>query len=258
MEENNNKEPLSLEDFGPEHLKKIHQIPEPIPLDVQKEYIKQSLSLNMLRKLEFSDAPMVLPSEQALFDKNEPEDHRRKVLSILAKSGSVESYRIIEDFLQIVPPGHLRQWALLAQLEARVGLFSELLNERQIAITSGLGGKDDKMRFMALLYTSELQPFENFQSDLLMKELRFQMEKEKSIIEDIKLGDNYLVVTFLAPIINSLKELFDKLIVECNQYGHFLADAFLVTNSEVIGSEEINKVLSTYAKHKENFSASKD
>ncbi|GAD04474.1 hypothetical protein HQ45_06980 [Porphyromonas crevioricanis] len=228
----------------------IHQLEEPVPLPLQAEYFKQSIALRMTKGEGNPHNYPTMDAEKLIFDQDKPLSTRRMALSRLAMSGRVEAYRVIEDFLKIAPEGELRQWAMMAKLECRVAMMSDLVDERQIAVASGLGGRGDLMRFMGLFHTVHLQEFEPFQVELFTKELQYRMEQYGGEVEDISVGYNYIQISFLLPIQSPIKEIFVGFILECNLYGNFLGDSFMVTNSQPITPQVIKETLAKYAKEK--------
>ncbi len=227
----------------------IHQLEEPVPLSVQAEYFKQSIALRMTKDDKSLHSYVPEEAERVLFDTEKPNSVRRMALSRLAISGRVEAFRVIEDFLEVAR-GELRQWALMAKLECRVAMMSDLVDEKQIAVASGLGGRDNLMRFMGLFHTARLQEFLPFQVELFFKELEYRMEQYGGQVESKEVGYNYINVSFLLPIQSPIKEIFTGLILECNLYGNFLGDSFLVTNSQPITLDVINETLAKYAREK--------
>ena len=61
----------------------------------------------------------------------------------------------------------LTDWAYMALMESRIMLESELSEEKQIYISTGLGGKGRKLRFYLLLQTNENKPFLDYQRNVI-------------------------------------------------------------------------------------------
>ena len=64
----------------------------------------------------------------------------------------MECYRAIESFLEIAEE-ILHDWAVLALNESRMLLESKFLDESQVFISTGLGGKEEKFRYFVVLMT---------------------------------------------------------------------------------------------------------
>lgn len=229
-----------------EMLEHIHQLDEAIPLTLQNNYFRQS---TLIRKKMFKVTPDYITEAKQILENSESIDTAilMDYLSHLAIGGNIEALRLIESFVP-EQPGVLRQWALMAQLEARLGVLSELIDEKQIAISSGLGGHNGLMRMEALIYHQALEPFKEYEKKLIMDEFGLIVEQQKGEIEKINFGENYAVLFFLLPFKNDIKAVFEKLAYQCNQYGNFLSPKFMVTNTEHISKTEINKMLAAYRK----------
>ncbi len=75
---------------------------------------------------------------------------KKEILARLATIEKVECYRVIEAFLEIAEED-LHDWALLALNESRMLLESKILDENQVFISTGLGGKEEKLRYFVAL-----------------------------------------------------------------------------------------------------------
>ena len=113
-----------------------------IALSVQDEYFNLSKSIDF-GNIDFKD---VLKKSETLFFENTPIETKKRMLILLAHRGTVESFRILEKYLKI-SEGNLRDWALLSLKECRMFLESALLKEESGFISTGLGGRDNKLRY---------------------------------------------------------------------------------------------------------------
>lgn len=222
----------------------IHQLDEVIPLSLQNNYFRQSL---LIRRSRFELNDEYIQVAKDAFDNYETEDPAKLMdyLSHLAVGGRIDAYRIIESF-KPTTPDTLKQWASMAQLEARIEVVSFLVDEKQIAITSGLGGHDGLMRMEAIIYTNQLQELKPFESKLLKDEFELIVGEQKGEIELIEEGMGYVKLRFLLPLRKEINNLFNIFISRCNIYGGFLSPHFYVTNTEPITDEEITKLLDKY------------
>lgn len=234
-----------LEGISGEVLKHVHQLNEPVPIELQAQYFRLSAEMRK-RGIQLSDKE-VEEAELFLFDPLLSDDIKKMTLLRLAITGNITVFRIIERYLESAPES-IRPWALMAQLEARIGILNDLIDEKQVVITSGLGGHDGKMRFMAFLHTDKLQNFERYQEGLLEKELLYRIGKAEGEIERLEMHNNYLLLTFLVPINYELRHFFTSIITECNQYGNFLATTFIITNTQLLTPQAADAALKKYAK----------
>lgn len=243
--EEDQKKPSPLEGISEETLKHVHQLDEPIPIELQAAYFQLSAEMRK-REIHLGEDEME-EAENLLFDPILSNDIKKMTLLRLAITGNVRAFRIIERYIASASP-RMRPWALMAQLEARIGMLSDLVDEKQMVISSGLGGHDGKMRFMAFLHTDKLQKFERFQEELIEKELLYRVKKAEGEIERLEMHSNYLLLTFLVPFNYDLREFFTAFIAECNQFGNFLATSFIITNTQLLTPEGAKATLNKYAK----------
>ncbi len=210
---------------------------EQIDIKVQSEYFEYSRKIkknkNVKEFLEFKDT---------LF---EPIDIERKkeVLVSLASFVDVVAFRAIEKYYKS-PDKELKDWAVLAFQESRMMLQSSLLEEQQVFISTGMGGKGSSLRyfvvFFNILYRSTL---EEFQEKLLNNELKDIVEKNKGEIEELNFYNGYSTATILLPVKAVLKDVFTSLIDEVNQYGDFLNEDVIITNIKKLDKKEISKII---------------
>ena len=174
-----------------------------------------------------------------LFDKSADEDDIKEVLVLLANLDDVEAFRAIEKYNLDVPPA-LKDWAVLALQESRMTLESSLLEENQVIISTGLGGKGKKLRYFAVLSSNKEEGFSDLQKRLIEKELEFSVKKHDGEIEQIDFYDHYCLFKSLIPLNFSVKEIIRMALEECNQIGDFINEKFILTNVKVLSIDEIN------------------
>lgn len=122
-------------------------------------------------------------------------------------------------------------------------LESELSEEKQIYISTGLGGKGQKLRFYLLLQANENKPFLDYQRNVIEREFAFAMQNADCEIERLTVHETYADLLVLMPIRTEIKRLIETIIGECNQYGDFLSKAFTVTNVKELNNEEIARII---------------
>ena len=141
------------------------------------------------------------------------------------------------------PDPELTDWAYMALMESRIMLESELSEEKQIYISTGLGGKGRKLRFYLLLQTNENKPFLDYQRNVIEREFAFAMRNADCDIERLTVHETYADLLALMPIRTDIKQLIEHIIEECNQYGDFLSKSFTVTNVKELNDEEIARII---------------
>ena len=220
----------------------FHILEQRVPVERQMEYFKYSEKIRKdqdkpdISKMDFS------VFEDSLDDPESTVEHKKYVLSILATSRQVKAYRILEEYAQ-APDPDVADWAYMALMESRIALESELSDEKQIYISTGLGGKGEKVRFYVLILANELKPFLEYQKKVIEREFPYSLEKAGCEIERLTIGEKYMELVFLIPVRADIKQALDKVINECNQYGNFLSQVFTITNVKELSAEEVEEII---------------
>ena len=213
-------------------------IEEAIDLSIQEEYITFSETIDF----DHVDYEEVLTESDKLFDNHTPIELRKRILILLAHLGTAESCRILEKFLKI-SEGNLRDWALLSLKECRTFLESVLLQEEGGFISTGLGGKNNKLRYYFILSSKGGQPFSETHRNTLKRGFETISLKYKSEIEEINFEATYAMIGILIPMDVAVGELIEEGISECNKMSEFLFCDYYVTNVKKPTHEEISKYL---------------
>ena len=221
----------------------FHILEQRVPVERQMEYFKYSEKIRKdqdkpdISKMDFS------VFEDSLDDPESTVEHKKYVLSILATSRQVKAYRILEEYAQ-APDPDVADWAYMALMESRIALESELSDEKQIYISTGLGGKGEKLRFYVLMTSKGKKPFQEYQRQTIEREFAYYLPKTDCEIERLTIGEQYVELVFLIPVRTDIKATLDRVINECNQYGDFLLNVFTITNVKELTPEEISEIIS--------------
>jgi hypothetical protein len=164
------------------------------------------------------------------------------MLILLAHLGTPESCRAIEKYLKI-SEGDLRGWALLSLKECRAFLESVLLQEEGGFISTGLGGKDNRLRYYFIVSSKDGLPFSETHRDTLKKGFETISHKYKPEIEEINFEPTYAMIGILIPMDVAAGEVIEEAISECNNMSEFLFPDYYVTNVKKPTPEEISKYL---------------
>jgi len=226
-----------IEEFLQKHPDNFQIVEEQIDIDLQFEYFNVS-------KQEKKDADQkdTLNESTKLFDGKTSTEECKKILVQLAALDKVEALRIIEKYYKQAE-GELRAWAYLAKKESKLIIESNLLDEKQILISTGLGGKGNKLRYFIVLVAKDGQAFSDTQERIIQNEFDFILKKNNSSIEDIVFESKYSKITALIPLNISIKKTLQSAVSECNNFGGFLESNFLVTNVKILTLEEIEQFL---------------
>ncbi len=216
----------------------FHILEQRVPVELQMEYFKYSEQVRKERaKPDLNDMDYTAFRE-SLSNPESTTDYKKYILSMLATSREVKAYRMLEDYVQH-PDEDVSNWAYMALMESRISLESELSDEKQIYISTGLGGKGEKLRFYVLMLSRDRKPFLEYQRKVIEREFAYFLPKADCEIERLTIGEQYVELVFLIPVRADIKLTLDKVINECNQYGDFLSDIFTITNVKELTEQEV-------------------
>jgi len=212
---------------------KIHVLNTAIPIEEQTLYFKLSQKVK-----EDLNEEMVLSQKDLLFDAlYEPEFKKRLLLS-LATLDNIEAYRAIEKYSE-QPDEYLLNWAVIALEESKMNIERTLSDVEQIFISTGLGGRDEKLRFFIVFFPASKGGFTEFQLKTAKNELEFIFEKNKCELEEFTEYSDYFTITALFPFKLNMKDILNGYLNEVNQYGNFIRMNLLITNIKIFNNEEI-------------------
>ena len=220
----------------------FHILEQRVPVELQMEYFKYSEQVRKERaKPDLNDMDYTAFRE-SLSNPEATTDYKKYILSMLATSKEVKAYRMLEDYVQH-PDEDVSNWAYMALMESRISLESELSDEKQIYISTGLGGKGEKLRFYVLMLSRDRKPFLEYQRKVIEREFAYFLPKADCEIERLTIGEQYVELVFLIPVRADIKLTLDKVINECNQYGDFLSDIFTITNVKELTEQEVTDII---------------
>ena len=105
----------------------------------------------------------------------------------------------MEEYAQ-APDPDVADWAYMALMESRIASGQTTPDEKQIYISTGLGGKGEKLRFYVLILANELKPFLEYQKKVIEREFPYSLEKAGCEIERLTIGEKYMELVFLIPV----------------------------------------------------------
>jgi hypothetical protein len=210
---------------------------EKIDIDLQMKYFE--FSKNIKKDLNQEE---IMENKEDIFNMALPEKIRMTRFNELASIEIVEAYRTIERYLRS-PLSSLRQWAILALQESRMLLESRLLDENQVFISTGLGGKGTKLRYFVVLLLKPGKEFSELNKKVVRNELEIILNKNKGEIEQLSFTGKYATLMVIIPLHVPIQQIFRELVKECNLYGNFLKPNFIVTNVKELSQGEIDEFL---------------
>lgn len=211
---------------------------EQIDISVQMKYFEFA---KVIRNLNLSAE--YFDSRDELFLAGVDDERKREILSAIATFDDVKAFRTIEKFVA-ESEGELKQWAILALQESRMLIQSSLLDEQQIFISTGLGGKGKKLRYyVVFMNKKEHKLLTRVQQKLLKDELIFELNTSEGEFESMDFMEGFSTSLVMLPLKADVKMIFRNVIDECNQYGDFLKDNMIVTNVKIMSRSEIIQML---------------
>mgnify|MGYP001819399546 CR=1 FL=1 len=236
MEEHENLYEKIQEILGgsPGNLKILEQ---QIDMDLQVEYYEFS------RKLRNElDESWAYERIQYLLEPGYSHDVKKEILARLASIEKVDCYRAIESYTEKAEEP-LKDWALLALNESRMHLESKIMEESQVFISTGLGGREQKLRYFVVLISKANAELTQTHQMVIQNEFEYILKKFDAELEEVNFSGYLATILLLLPMNFSLKMVFQEAIDECNQYGDFLKDDFIVTNVKTLSFKEIIEFL---------------
>ncbi|MDR2057369.1 MAG: hypothetical protein LBP83_03630 [Dysgonamonadaceae bacterium] len=215
----------------------LHVLKTSVPVEKQIEYFHYSEEVRKNKKNESVDKQIDI-----LNSVNASSKETKYAMTFLAISGDVKAYRALENYNR-EHKGDLDDWATLSLLQAKITLETEFLDEKQIFISTGLGGEGRRLRFFSFFKSSGLKPFSDYQRKLIEREIPFYIHKYNGILEEQKIEETYFTIIFLIDLLVDIKNMLLDAVNECNQYGNFISTSFIITNVKIFNEKDIQKEL---------------
>lgn len=211
---------------------------EQIEIEVQMKYFEYAKEL---REKHIEEE--CFKHREDLFIPEIGEERKKEILTAIATIDDVKAFRTIEKFVR-KSEGELKQWAILALQESRMLIQSSLLDEQQVFISTGLGGKGKKLRYYVVFINRNDQEILNkTQQKLLKNELIFELKANEGEFESMDFMEGFSTSLVMLPLQSDIKNVFRNVIEECNQFGDFLDDDIIVTNVKIMSRSEIIQLL---------------
>ncbi|MDR2038701.1 MAG: hypothetical protein LBQ60_12325 [Bacteroidales bacterium] len=226
-----------IQDFFGNLQDNFSLLEEPVDVNTQMKYFEASGKLRGSIKEED-----ILARKEDLLNPDIPTSEKETLLVQMAGIPNPEIFRTIEAYVKN-PDESLKEWAQLALQENKLLLESHLLDRRQVFISTGLGGKGHKLRYFVVLINKEGGDLQPFQQKIVHDEMEYALNRYNSELEKLNFLVNYTTMRVVVPITSDLTKLFREGIEECNQFGNFLSDDFIVTNMKELDAGEIKEAL---------------
>lgn len=210
---------------------------EKIDLEVQRDFFSSLKNL----KINYNDTLEDIISN--LNNTDIPVEERKTALLKLASINEVEAYRAIEKFYK-QPDSDFKEWTALALQQSMLIIKSSLLGEQIVFISTGLGGKNGKLRYHLIFpYSNTIKQLSDYQIKILKEESEFYLSYSKGEIEEFEFTSRYASFMIILPLRVPITDIVKLIVDECNQYGSFLSEDILVTNMKKLSDEEIINII---------------
>lgn len=218
---------------------------ERIEIEIQTKYFEFAKGI---RKSE--DSGKYYEKRDDLFSEDIDAGKKKEILVAISNLDDVKAYRTIEKFVK-ESEGELNQWAILALQESRMLLQSSLLDEEQIFISTGLGGKGKMLRYYVVFINGNKETLLTERQQKLVKdELVSEVKANEGEFESMDFMEGFSTSLVMLPLQADIKKVFQNVVDECNQYGNFLDEDMIITNVKVMSRSEIIQLL--YQNKKDN------
>lgn len=236
---------MEEEEFYQNMQRALSEIPEnfsileeQIEIDVQMRYFEY---VKDVRKRNISEECFENRNDLFLEDIND--ERKREILTVIAGIDDVKAFRTIEKYMGKAE-GELKKWAVLAFQESRMLIQSSLLEEQQVFISTGLGGKGKKLRYyVVFINRNEHELLNVSQQKLLKNEVAFELKNYDGEFESMDFMEGFSTSLVMVPLQTDIKSVFRNIIDECNQYGNFLNEDMIITNVKIMSRSEIIQLL---------------
>lgn len=195
-----------------------------IDMDTQSEYIALSKKMGSV-----NDQKTVFDKGERLFSEELLVEDKKRILVEVAHLGTVEAYRTIERFLQCSGK-ELEGWTLLSLQECRMFLEGDLLDDKKGFISTGLGGKENKLRYCFIIRSLSAMPFSINQQEVILEQFNFTCKSLNVELEKMSFKENYLMAKALIPMDVASGEFIERGIKDANKISHCLKFHYYVSN----------------------------
>jgi hypothetical protein len=240
MDSMENKENLfeKLKQMAGNNSANINILQEQIDVELQMAYFK----LAKLIKKDIDKEKDYLQDVEKLYNPEVSLDEKKKLICILASFDNVAYYRSLEKFKELAGE-ELKAWVTLGVQESRMMLESSLLDEKQLFISTGLGGKGTNLRYFVVLINNNSEDYTKTQQKLINQEFEYSLTKNGGELEEVIFDEKFAKLTCLLPIEKPVQEILSKTTKECNGFGQFINENFLITNVKKMSTTEIQSFL---------------
>ena len=215
-------------------------VDEPIDIDLQMEYFKRSKKIRRDNEAELKDVEDLTAPELT-------DEQLRDRMILLASIDDPRAFRILEEYSKD-KANRQHEWAVMALQESKMLIEGNLLNERQVFVSTGLGGRGKMLRYFVALVGNNIDEFAPYQQHVIQSEFETALKNNRSEIESVDFQGRYAALTVLIPLNVPCHQTLLDAVEECNLYGNFLKTDFLITNVKTLTFDEIDEFVTSKLK----------
>ena len=132
---------------------------------------------------------------------------------------------------------------ILSLKECRMFVESVFLNEGGGFISTGLGGKGNKLRYYFIVSKRSGRPLTETEKETAQEAIEASSAEYEAELEEFTIESNYVMVRILVPMDVAVGRVIEEGIDRCNRKREVLSRDYYVTNVKKPAQEEILEYL---------------
>lgn len=171
-------------------------------------------------------------------------ENQKIALVNLVDNSEVEVFRALESYYNsLEEESQLKDWAKYTMMRCKISMENSLLGTNRIPMASGLGAKNGKIRFFALLFKEDKTDISPSEQKVITNELNFQGNELENEIEQVIFNNYYFSVVYLCSLKYMPTLIFEKLGKEMKELGLIISPHMMINNVKIMNDQEINEFL---------------
>ena len=131
----------------------------------------------------------------------------------------------------------------MALRESRMLLESDLLEEEKGFISTGLGGRENRLRYCFVIRSNDGAPFHQRQMNIIQEQFKRTCEELEAELESLSFQKNYLIANALISMDVAIGNFIERGIETCNKEEPCLKFHYYVTNVRPPTTKDIQEYL---------------
>jgi len=205
-----------------------------------KEYINYHDEINVNK---YDYGTVITESKEFLFDKKTEESIKKKLFFLLGHFATKQCFDLLRKYIKD-PMTDLKEWATLAIKDIQFKVENGVYENGKDMIMSPMGGKDNKLRYFAVIGSKHNKTLTDVQRKIIKKDLLEIASKTNSEIEKVEYGKNYIYFTILVSFDVAVATVLDGFLDTISKSKNILKYHYFVVNTYKITKKEIDEYLS--------------